>query len=515
LDEQSNLITPQKLSGDGVDAFVLASSAGAPLRLLLVGPKQDFGLSSARYVAAGTYTVIADTLALATDGKSIDTEAQMSALRNSKPEMIVIVGGVDKKGREPILAIARTLALAYATEEESAKPRVLFAGHAELRPQVAEILNPVFELRAVEDIRPTPDSESSAAALLELENMYQERRMGRVPGFGALSAWSPLPAVPAAKAFAYVIRYLAESHKRNVIGVDLGGMAVTVASVLDKRFSLVIRGDLGVGYSIGGVLKQTSVEDILRWVPSEVELEVGQAHNTLLNKELHPATVPQSHQELLLEQSLAKEAMRLAWRDVQERWAMLGLSPGTGAQRERDLIVGAGHLLTHTSTPGQAALMLLDVIQPTGLSDIVIDVANLTVPLGAVATMQPLAAAQVIHQDAFLDLGTVVAPVGMAGEGEIAINVRITYQDGRALEVEVPFGSLEVIPLPVAGEARLELRPTRYFDIGQGPGKAAETDVTGGAAGVLIDARGRPLPLPGDLQACRAKVQEWMWNIGA
>jgi hypothetical protein len=514
LDEQTNLITPQQMGGEGIDAFVLASSAGAPLRLLLVGLMTDFSLPSARYVAVGTYAVIENTLSLL-DDKGSDTEAQMLALLGSRPEVVLIVGGADKRTREPILAATRVLALACSVEEEAARPQVLFAGHPELRPQVAEILGTTLELLAVDDIRPAPDSEDSAAALMELENLYRERKMGRVPGFGALSAWSPVPAVPAARAFGYVVRYLAEFHNRNVIGIDVGSMAVTVAGVLDRRFSLITRSDLGVGYSIGGVLKRTSVENILRWVPGEIELEIDRARNILLNKELHPATMPQLRDELLLEQALAKEAMRLAWQDMQERWAMLGLSPGVSAQRERDLIVGAGSLLAHAPTPGQVALMLLDVIQPTVLSDIVIDVANLTVPLGAVATVQPLAAAQVIHQDAFLALGTVVVPVGTAAEGETALNVGIIYQDNRTLEIEVPFGSLEVIPLPVGEEARLELRPTRRFDVGQGPGRAAETDVRGGAAGVMIDARGRPLPLPDDLETCRAKVQEWMWDIGA
>jgi hypothetical protein len=514
LDGQTNLITPQQMSGEGVDAFVLASSAGAPLRLLLVGLLKDLSLSSAHYIAAGTYAVIEDVLPLR-DDKGSSNETQLLTLLNSRPEVVLIVGGADKRAREPILAATRVLALACAAEEGASKPQVLFAGHPELRSKAAEILSTTLEMRAVDDIRPAPDTEDGAAALMELENLYRERKMGRVPGFGALSAWSPVPAVPAAKAFGYVIRYLAEFHDRNVIGVDVGSMAVTVASVLDKKFSLVTRSDLGVGYSVGGVLKQTSVQNILRWVPSESELELDQARNILLNKELHPATVPQTRDELLLEQALAKEAMRLAWQDVQERWAMLGLSPTASAQRERDLIVGAGSLLARAPLPGQAALMLLDVVQPTVLSDLVIDVANLTVPLGAVATVQPLAAAQVIQQDAFLNLGTVVVPVGTAEEGEPALNIGITYQDNRTLEIEVPFGSLEVIPLPAGEGARLELRPTRRFDVGQGPGKAAETDVTGGVAGVMIDARGRPLPLPDDLDACRAKVQVWAWDIGA
>lgn len=515
LDEQTNLITPQKANGDGVDAFVLASSAGAPLNLLLVGMAQDPAISSARYVAEGTYAVVKVVSPVVVGRKSAEIEAQISALRDARPEVILIVGGTDKKTREPLLGMSKALSLAFALEEEASKPQVLFAGHPELHPQIVEAVGSLLKLRSVENIRPSLDTETGAAVLLELENLYHERKMGRVPGFGALAAWSPKPAVPSAKALSYVVRYLAESLNRNVIGVDLGGTSTAIASVLDKRFSVIVRGDLGVGSNVGSVLKQTSAENVLRWVPGEAELELGDVHNILLNKELHPNTVPQLREELLLEQALAKEALRLAWLDVQDRWAMMNLLPENIVQRERDLIIGTGRLLARAPTPGQAALMLLDVVQPVGLIDMTVDAASLVVPLGAVATICPLAAAQVLHQDALLDLGMAVVPVGEAEVGETAIEVKITYQGGRVMEVEVPFGSLEAIPLPVGEEARLELRPAHQFDIGQGPGKAAETGVIGSLAGVLVDARGRPLPLPESLEECRAKVQEWMWNIGA
>ncbi|NIV37647.1 MAG: methylaspartate mutase, partial [Anaerolineae bacterium] len=89
-------------------------------------------------------------------------------------------------------------------------------------------------------------------------------------------------------------------------------------------------------------------------------------------------------------------------------------------------------------------------------------------PLSTVAMVNPLAAAQVTERDALHNLGTVVAPVGSAREGEIALKFKIAYEDGRSLEVEVPYGSLEVIPLATGQTADLELRPTRRFDVGLG-----------------------------------------------
>ena len=130
--------------------------------------------------------------------------------------------------------------------------------------------------------------------------------------------------------------------------------------------------------------------------------------------------------------------------------------------------------------------------------------------------IHPAAAAQVMEKDALLSLGTVVAPVGTGHEGEIALKLKVTYQDGRSLEVEVPYGSLEIISLPTGHSADLELRPTRRFDVGLGVrGQAGKTRVEGGLLGIIVDARGRPLPVASAPEVQREKVQHWLWDMGS
>jgi hypothetical protein len=159
---------------------------------------------------------------------------------------------------------------------------------------------------------------------------------------------------------------------------------------------------------------------------------------------------------------------------------------------------------------------LLDALQPIGVSTIVLDATALAAPLGALATFQPLAAAQVLESDAFLNLGTVVAPVGTAREGDIVLKLKVDYGGGRTLGVEVAYGSLEVIPLPLGQTAILALEPLRGFDVGWGArGKGLPLQVNGGTLGIIIDARGRPLPLPPDGEERRTKMQTWLWDMGS
>jgi hypothetical protein len=106
--------------------------------------------------------------------------------------------------------------------------------------------------------------------------------------------------------------------------------------------------------------------------------------------------------------------------------------------------------------------------------------------------------------------------VGAGREGEVVLRFRIEYEDGRTLKVEVLHGSLEVIPLPVGQTANLELRPSRKFDVGLGTrGLAGTTKVEGGVIGIIIDARGRPLPTATDPEQQQEKVQRWLWDMGS
>jgi len=516
LDEQGQLITPEQASGNGVDTFVATTSAAAPLRLILAGLTRDVSIESARRAISSTYALVEDTISL-DDGAQRErrsTEARIRILQRHQPDIVLFVGGTDGGATAPVADIAEVVALACSIMDGAARPQIVFAGNKEARPLVAEILGDKGELRAVDNVRPALDVENVAAAQEEIDALYQERKMARMPGFGSLSAWSPMPILPTTRAFGYLIQYLARQYGLNVVGVDIGGATVTVAGVIDGHFTSVSRRDLGLGHNVAGVSTEAGLENVLRWLP--FDMEVTEACSIIANKQLRPATVPQTRRELLLEQAIAREALRLTLAEARQRWLGRPSAPYPGLLPFSDLIVGGGGVLAHASHYGQAALILLDVLQPIGVSRLALDVTSMAAPLGVTATIEPLAAAQVMERDGFLSLGTVVAPVGTAREGEMALKLKITYDDGRTLEMEVPYGSLEVLPLTTGHKATLELRPTRKFDIGLGAkGKGATTELEGGAVGVIIDARGRPLSLPATRGEQQAKIQEWLWGVGS
>jgi len=516
LDERGQIITPENQNA-GVDAVVAITSAGEPLNLLLAGIMHDVSLASAQHALSTSYTLVKGIISL--DGREGDTlnsdvGGQIRMIQSLKPDAVVLVGGIDGGASGPVLQSGEAIALACSAIPNAERPIVIYAGNAELRQQVAELMGADTEVRAVDNVRPSMELENPSPLQTEIEALYSQKKMERLPGYGALANWSPVPVVPTAKAFAHTIQYLADLDGINVLGVNAGGASTTIASVVDEQFDMAIRSDLGLSHNIAQVLELVPVESIQRWLP--FEMEPGDVRNALHNKALRYRTLPLTRQDLLLEQSVAREIIRLAADGLSSRWPDGPSSLGAGLFPKFHLIIGGGGVLAHVPSYGQAALIMLDALQPVGVTGIALDKVGLVAPLGAVAMIKPIAAAQTLERDALLNLGTVVAPVGTAREGETALTFKIDYDDERSLEVEVPYGSLEVIPLPSGHTATLELRPTRRFDVGLGTkGQAGTTKVEGGIIGIIIDARGRPLPMEDDPEEQRQRMQRWLWDMGS
>jgi hypothetical protein len=179
-------------------------------------------------------------------------------------------------------------------------------------------------------------------------------------------------------------------------------------------------------------------------------------------------------------------------------------------------IIGSGGALSRAPRPGQAALLLLDAVEPVGVTTLALDVYGLGTALGAAAMAQPLAAVQALEQGGLLNLATVVAPVGRMRAGEVALNVKLAYDGGGTIEDDVKAGSLSLLPLSPGQKAVMHLRPRVGVDIGRGPGRGGRPiEIQGSALGLIVDARGRPLTLPADSQRRLNVVKSWLWDVGA
>jgi hypothetical protein len=411
--------------------------------------------------------------------------------------------------------MVKAATLACSMMDRQARPAMVYAGNSRLRKQVAEIVGDEAELRVVENVRPTLEHEYLGDAQRELESLFMQRKLRRVPGVATLSNWSPVPVAPTAQAFGRLIQYLWHlgDPETGVLGVDVGGSNTTIAAVFDEQLHLTIHSGLGAAFGGEELLRSKNSETIIRWLPEP--LSYDETRGMLFNKEMHPTSIPQVERELWLEQAVAREAIREALEIARPGWKPGAAQAYPDLMPVCDTIVISGGTLAKAPRPGQAALVLLDALQPVGISTLVVDAYGLASALGSVASVKPVAAVEALDAGVLTNLGTVVAPVGEAKPGDPVLKMTVSYDNGSELEVEVRYGDLEILPLPLGQEAVLELSPRRGFEVGVGArGKGGKRRVSGGLAGLIIDARGRPLRLPAEPEERREQVKQWLQEAG-
>jgi hypothetical protein len=121
-----------------------------------------------------------------------------------------------------------------------------------------------------------------------------------------------------------------------------------------------------------------------------------------------------------------------------------------------------------------------------------------------------------MESGAFLSVGTVVSPVVSASYGSPIMRAKLIYENGTETRVEIKSGSIETLPLRSGEVGKLSVQLLRGADIGFGPGRGPREpmNVAGGALGVVLDGRGRPLILPPDAGRRRELIKKWNWTLG-
>jgi hypothetical protein len=113
-------------------------------------------------------------------------------------------------------------------------------------------------------------------------------------------------------------------------------------------------------------------------------------------------------------------------------------------------------------------LMLLDGLQPWGITTMVLDRHHILPLMGVVGGEEPIMPVQILESNAYENLGSVVVAVSDASEGETILRIMVRTNSGKDYEVEIIQGTLRRLVLPAEVSAVLELEPTRETDIGFG-----------------------------------------------
>jgi hypothetical protein len=511
LGQDNNLIAPSQADGTGVDSVVATISAGPVVRTVVVGLLSDVSVESARHLAESTYARVVEALGFSDRRKP---DQQLDAVVRSRPDLMILAGGTDGGASRSMLKVLEAVGLACYLMPLEKRPMVLYAGNEKLASDVQELLGAhAGMLKISHNVRPTLETEDLGPASNELASLVVNLRQRQIKGVEELNMWAGGNILPTAYAQGRMIRFLSKQYEsvRGLLSVNIGASATSVAAGFNGDVVLRTYPQFGMGENLSGLLQYTDIESIMRWLP--LDIAPATLREYLYQKSLYPGTLPATSDDHAIAQAIARQAMYLAVRSAQKDF------PGGGHSSKDimpplDLILAGGGAVSDGLSLGQGLLMLLDAIQPVGILPILIDQNNLLPLLGAAAVRNNYLPVQVIDSGAFIGLGTIISVVAAANYGEQVLKVKMTYGDGTDARVDVKFGGLEILPLPSGQSARLSVQPLQKADAGLGPGRGGTITVTGGAMGVVIDARGRPLQLPSDPVRRRELIKKWYYTVG-
>lgn len=530
LDENEKPITGWERNGKGVDVYLSTSSAGGGLQMTVTGLVKTMSAESAQRAALGAGAIVIDTFAI-NDGRK--EYQRVERLRQLRPDMVLMAGGEDdSETTRHLVEMAEMLVAA------DPKPRlgigtqlpIIYAGNRKVYPPIKELLGNKTALRQVANVRPRMDMENLFPAREAIHELFLEHVMQQAPGYGKLSTWTSTGIMSTPNAVGKIMQTIAEQRGISILGVDIGGATTDVFSVFRGIFNRTVSANLGMSYSICNVLTEAGVENIRRWLP--FDLNDAEIRNRLRNKMIRPTTIPQTREDLQIEQAVSREALRLAFEHhkslarglkgiaTEKNIGNIFEQEGTGKtlvnMLDLNMIIGSGGVLSHAPRREQAALMMMDAYEPVGCTALTVDSIFMMPQLGILSTIHPKAATEVFEKDCLIHLGTCVAPIGVSKEIEPCVSIEF-----KGKTETIPTGELRVFPLGFKngrdGEPEtttVRIIPTRRFNMGEGKGRPIEKTVSGGVIGLIIDTRGRPLQLPTETALRIDRLKRWRSSLG-
>ena len=519
---QEGIIMPSDGEHRGVDIYVTTSSAGGGLQMIVTGAITSITAESAERTALGAGAIVMDIFA-ADDGRG--SWDKIERIRFLRPDIILVSGGTDGGTINHVIQIVKLLKGANPKHRLGAMYTlpIIYAGNKAIWRNIEEILGDTFTLKFVDNIRPTVEVENLTPARDAIHEQFMEHVMAHAPGYDLLTEWTSAPIKPTPAGEGIMFKTFAEAHDANIIGVGLGGATTNIYSVYDGKFVRSVSSNLGMSYSICNVVKEAGLSSIMRWLPFRIEEE--ELLDVLSNKMIRPTTIPQTLKQLIIEHAVAREALRIGFHH--HKSIARPLSPPFKTYIDLllvDWLGGTGGLLSHAPRRVQSALILIDGFQVEGITNLFQDRVFMMPHLGVLSTVNKKAALQIFEKDCLIKLGPCIAFKGTLKEedyGKKIGTITITLPNGETIHEEPKYGTIKKIALTGEETAKIEIKPERGFQIALGEGVFQNLNTTqnlnlnGGAVGLIIDARGRPITFPKNGEARKKKLIEWFIELDA
>ena len=440
-------------------------------RLAVVAVSRELSGSAARRAAEAAGWEIVELVTL-DDGRTLAD--RITTLQAVEVDAWLVAGGFDDAASPRAMEAA---ALVAATRSRGKGP-VVWAGTAALADDVVALFEPGA---ATAVSNPRADARHEAAEALR-------EHLRALRGTVVQEDEAHLASVALPRAVAELARH----GGLRVLAVDVGARAA-IAALAEPDGSVAVR--LHAAGGLGGVARSPGATSRVARLAGDAGDEAAVA-DLLETIRARPATLPETAEELAVTQAAARVAV--------------GAITDEMASGSVDLLIGSGRALACAPHPGQAARMLLDGARPIGVTQLAVDPASLLGPLGSLPDDELGEGLSLMSGDLLAPLGTAV--VSRGGEpGGPAMRVTAHRPGWPATgPVHVRVGQIQVLPLPAGQTAELTIEPAAGVSLGAARrSPRIQALATGGAVGIILDARGVPISLPRRVDDRRAVIAGW------
>jgi uncharacterized protein (TIGR01319 family) len=371
--------------GDGYERLV-CSSAGGGLRLAVVGYESLVTAKAGTRVGLSAGARVVHVAAGPLDGTGV------AALREARPDVVLLVGGTDGGDAEVLLHNGQRLARARL------RVPVVLAGNAAVRDQVARVLAerrvPVVAcdnvLPRIGVLRPEP----ARAAIREVftRHVIGGKRLSRGTRFARMVLAATPDAVLAG------VELLADGLAGDLAVLDVGGATTDVYSVRvpdahrqaaarevagTQWRGRTVEGDLGVRWSATGVVRAAAAQRLL--APGEEEVLAPAATRRAGEPGLVAAGAAEREHDLRLAALAGTLGLRRHVRD------------GADLSEVR-VLIGSGGVLRHASADRAAGVLRAALGDHEGgwalprRAAVAVDADHVLAPAGLLAARYPRAA---------------------------------------------------------------------------------------------------------------------------
>lgn len=461
-----------------------------PLRLVAIGPESESTRWCAEQALLGTGTWLVDVLA-ADDGRR--RVEQSWRLMELAPDAVLVISGAEGGDNSWLLSVLELLPPLQARHGTA----VYYAGNSRARALVSGLLGPGSELVILPNLQPEPGNYQLMPVREAIAGLAEQRR-----------AWGNLkptdsPGQPTGELLS-LRQLFPQPVDTPLLLVDVGSAITRIFSDRGGRQVRTVS-PYGLGHGIFATAERINLARLELWLGRSLSL--AEWLDFCGNRMLMPTEQPVGDDSSLL-QAVARELLRSALVEhlelhpeqlagpeptVQRWWEKLGPTMPPAVMPTR--LAATGELFARLmNTPEQAAGLLLDGLQPEGVTELygqrsAIDCLR---PVSEQANSRSIAAQPFANLEL---VGTAVCPFNLPAQGRPSLTV--LFKKDSAPGLSLRSGELTTVGRVRGKVVEVDLLPEREVDLGAGPGRPITRLLSGGALGLIIDCRGRrPLPFP-------------------